>query len=148
MKNLWLVFIIFVLLVLGCAHKPNEYLQDNQIPPDEKLIKISALELTSDYSYAKSRSRNLQNDADKKYLNQWLKITGKVEDIHYFEDGRDYEITLTGSGMMTVKCSGRLPENSPKPDLAEGNQAAIVGKLSSGGNFTTLGIKPCKLITE
>ena len=148
MKNLWLIFVIVVLLILGCAHKPNEVLSDSQIPPDEKLIKISALELTSDYSYAKSRSRNLQNDADKKYLNQWLKVTGNISDIHYFENDKDYEITLRGSGMTEVKCSGRLPENSSKPNLVEGQQVTIIGKLSSGGNFTTLGIKPCKLITQ
>lgn len=147
MKNYLILIFIFILLGIGCARTRNEILLDSQIPPDNQLIKITAEDLAGDFARGKKRSVTQDNDADKKYLGKWLKITGSVSSYYDNKDGFGYNLTLeTFGGDPRVGCVGNYQAKDSEIVLKKSQEVTIVGKLISGGNASILYLNPCKII--
>ena len=147
MKNLLPLLAIVVFFGLACTRSTNETLLDSQVPPDEQLIRISAEDLARDFVRGKKRSITQDNDADKKNLGKWLKVTGSASAFESEKNGFGYEIKLETFGVdPKVGCRGNYQENDVELGLRNGQEVTIVGRLVGGGNATTLYLTPCKFI--
>lgn len=149
MKNFLPLSLVFILLILGCERisTPNEVLLDSQIPPEEKLIKLSARDLAEAFTRGKKRSSIQGNDADGKYSGKWLKVNGVIDSFSDKRDGFGYDITFdTFGGDPRVACAGNQQQGAPEINLRKNQKITVVGKLVSSGNASTLYLNPCKFI--
>jgi hypothetical protein len=143
MKNVPVICALFIILILGCNSTPNEELRDDQIPPESQLILVDAARLSSDYASGKSFPKGVEkrNPANDKYLGKWLKVTGTVANFYNRTDG--FKIALRGS--PEIFCYGKMPKNRGL-ELKTNQTVTVVGRLTSGGNFSSLDLNPCKAL--
>ncbi len=145
MKNTLLPVCIIILIVLACAVQKNKVPLDEQIPPADQLIEVRAEDLADDYRLGKRRGSGFpKNDADEKYLDKWVKVTGTVKSFYDKGKGLGYTLSLEGF-ISEVSCIGNLPEDSRRTLPNEGQKAVIVGKVINGGPSNVL-INPCKFL--
>lgn len=144
MKYLFLISVALGMVTIGCTAVRNEELSDSQIPPEDQLVKVAVETLASDFSRGKKKSLNQDNDAKKTYSYKWLKLTGRVDDVHDQGDGLGYTIKFAAD--PSVQCIGNLPEGSSPALPKEGDNITVVGKLISDGSGASpsLILNPCK----
>lgn len=95
-----LLLVVVVLGVIGAAIGYRMWTKAPDQVEDKKGIAITATELCVQYAQS-------EQDANKKYLNQALEVTGTISSVATNQDGRQVVTMQSTDGTSEVQCTMR-----------------------------------------
>jgi hypothetical protein len=154
--NLLLFILIFSFIALGCSrvqrlvpgssnssetqHDPASY-KDTTMPAGTKPITINLTALLDEYS-------DKESEADKKYKDKWMTISGKVLDVNYIQPINKTSVTL-GDGLhdkfAAVDCFFEASERDSVSDLKKRSVITVTGKNEGWSGIYAVHFSSCKL---
>jgi hypothetical protein len=117
-----ILIIILVLGIIGAATGAYLWYKPHKKVEDAKGIGITAIELSKEYSAS-------EKDADAKYLNKAIEVSGTVSEVEKNQDGGLMVILDSGDPMTGVQCTMR----GKGAAISKGQQVTLKGFCSGNG---------------